>query len=69
MQIITSVIIGIVIVLLAKAIISFTYYIVTGKKGGLPNLNGNTPTSEENKAYTPEATQTPNLDPTFFPSQ
>lgn len=39
MQMIQSVLIGITIVLLARAIIGFTYYIVTGNRGGLPNLN------------------------------
>lgn len=38
-KIITSVLIGIVIILLARFIISAVYYVVTGKPGGVPDLN------------------------------
>ena len=41
-KIITSVLIGIVVILLARFIISVVYYVVTGKPGGVPNLNKTT---------------------------
>ena len=64
-QMITSVLIGLVIVLLAKAIIGFTYYIVTGKKGGVPNLNSST-TNEQNTPYVGEINTIPELNTNFF---
>lgn len=64
-QMIQSVLIGLVIVLLAKAIIGFTYYIVTGKKGGIPNLN-NTKTQEENVPYTGQTNTIPELNKDWF---
>jgi len=71
MGMITSVLIGLAIVLLAKGIISFTYYIVTGNKGGVPGLNngGSTNTNgntDANTPYVPESTETPNLNPNLF---
>ncbi|MDD4784436.1 MAG: hypothetical protein PHY32_02565 [Candidatus Pacebacteria bacterium] len=38
-KIITSVLIGIAVILLARFIISTVYYIVTGNPGGVPDLN------------------------------
>ncbi len=49
-KMIQSVLIGLVIVLLAKALIGFTYYIVTGKSGGLPNLNNSSSQSQKENA-------------------
>jgi flagellar basal body-associated protein FliL len=67
-QMITWVIVGIVVVLLARAIIGFTYYIVTGKRGGVPNLNGtsnNTPSN--NQPYVaPEVNTVPNINNRLF---
>ncbi len=64
-KMIQSVLIGLVIVLLAKAIIGFTYYIVTGKKGGVPNLNGGSKTTqEENTPYT--GSDTPAVDTQYY---
>ena len=61
-QMITWVIVGIVVVLLARAIIGFTYYIVTGNKGGVPNLNSSSNNAtDENKPY--EAAQETNTIP------
>jgi len=67
-QMIQSVIIGIVIVLLARALIGFTYYIVTGKSGGLPGLNKNTNVEkEENEPYiAPEGGQIQELNSNLF---
>jgi len=47
---------------LARAIIGFTYYIVTGNKGGVPNLNSSSNNAtDENKPY--EAAQETNTIP------
>jgi heme/copper-type cytochrome/quinol oxidase subunit 2 len=68
MQMISSVIIGIVIVLLARAIIGFTYYIVTGNKGGLPNLGGSKTEvqNESNTPYVPESSDAPALNAELY---
>jgi len=60
-QIIVWVLIGIVVVGLAKAMISFTYYIVTGNKGGInweekQSIENNN-SEDVNKVYTPETNQ------------
>lgn len=67
-QMIQSVIIGIVIVLLARALIGFTYYIVTGKKGGLPGLGGSAETQEEiNEPYiVPQDSSIQDLNQDYF---
>ncbi|MFA5230219.1 MAG: hypothetical protein WC422_02150 [Candidatus Paceibacterota bacterium] len=44
-KIITSVLIGIVVILLARFIIGTVYYVVTGKSGGVPGLEGNSNTN------------------------
>lgn len=44
-KIITSVLIGIVIILLARFIIGTIYYVVTGKSGGVPGLESNSNTN------------------------
>jgi hypothetical protein len=55
-----------VVVLLAKAIIGFTYYIVTGKKGGIPNLNNNSTNTSDNEVYTGETNKVPELNKDWF---
>jgi len=56
-KIITSVLIGIVVVLLARSIISLTYYIVTGKKWGGTSSNNISTTIDPttNLPYDPSA--------------
>lgn len=65
-KMITSVLIGIVVVLLARSIISLTYYIVTGKKGGLPNLNTNSTNTvaDPNTFYDPSSPAVPSYEVT-----
>lgn len=67
-QMITWVIVGIVVVLLARAIIGFTYYIVTGKRGGVPNLNGTTNNAPNNNQpyIAPEENTVPDLNLNTF---